>query len=62
MIVILVARRTTPLSDQLTSIDPLTVHDPEREDLMVQDGAGEEESGDPVLNDLQDQSEKRLQA
>ena len=62
MIVILVARRTTPLSDQLTSIDPLTVHDPEREDLMVQDRAGDEESGDPVLNDLQDQSEKRLQA
>ena len=59
MIVILVARRTTPLSDQLTSIEPLTVYDPEREDLMVQVRTTD---GEAALNDRQSQDNQRPQA
>ena len=37
MIVILVARHKTPLSDELTSIEPLTVGDVESQDFLSED-------------------------
>ena len=37
MVVILVARHKTPLSDDLTSIEPLTVGDVESRDFLSED-------------------------
>ena len=37
MIVILVAQHKTPISNQLTTIEPITMSDPEDRDLLAQD-------------------------